>query len=52
MDWSNDERHDCHPNMHHLDLVVAASSISFVTALIYLLDAALTIRYGISRDLE
>lgn len=52
MDWSNDDRHGWHPNMYHLDLVVAAASISFVTALIYLLNAALTIRFGIRSDLE
>lgn len=52
-DWSNTkDRNYWHPNMHRLDLVMASASISLVTALIYLLDVLLTIRFGVHGDLE
>lgn len=52
-DWSNTkDRNYWHPNMHRLDLVMASASISLVTALIYLLDVLLTIRFGVHGELE
>jgi len=52
-DWSTTkDRNYWHPNMQRLDLVLAAASLSLVTSIMYLIDALLTIRFGMNGDLE
>lgn len=52
-DWSNTkERNYWHPNMQHLDLVLATASVSLVTSVIYIIDLLLNLRFGVTGDLE
>ncbi|TMW50750.1 hypothetical protein DOY81_004179 [Sarcophaga bullata] len=52
-DWSSTkDLNYWHPNMHRLDLVLAAASVALVTALIYILDILATLRFGANGSLE
>ncbi|XP_073836791.1 uncharacterized protein isoform X1 [Musca autumnalis] len=52
-DWSaTKDLNYWHPNMSRLDLVLGAASVSLVTALIFLMDILITLRFGVSGDLE
>lgn len=52
-DWSSTkDLNYWHPNMTRLDLVLSAAAVSLVTALIYLIDILITVRFGLTGDLE
>ncbi|XP_037931890.1 uncharacterized protein LOC119666681 isoform X2 [Teleopsis dalmanni] len=52
-DWSNTKMlYNWHPNMQRLDFLLGAASVSLVTTIIYLIDVILTIRFGMSGELE
>ncbi|XP_075162449.1 uncharacterized protein LOC142235099 isoform X2 [Haematobia irritans] len=52
-DWSSTkDLNYWHPNMTRLDLVLAAASVSLVTTILFLMDILITIRFGMTGDLE